>query len=117
LGRTVSRSCVANAASQILCDQLSFCFRLRHLDHESPYLVGEFHTSFPHQNVANRKPSPSHLLARLKKSGPARLDSADHSQPLRLPIRFHFNLKKGRVEWVEQQPPLPTLPNLSDAAG
>jgi hypothetical protein len=69
------RSCVANAASQILCDQLSFCFRRLHLSRKSPHFVGELVSSFRHQHVGDRKPSPLYLFSGLKKSRLALLDS------------------------------------------
>jgi hypothetical protein len=71
----VSGLCVANAASQALCDQLSFCFRRRHLIRESPDVVGKLYSAFARQNVPYCEPSPLGLLPRLKKSGLAVLDS------------------------------------------
>ena len=62
------RSCVATTGSQILCDRLSFCFRRRHLVHESPYMAGELHTSLSHQHVADREPPLGYLPSRLKKT-------------------------------------------------
>jgi hypothetical protein len=75
LSSIVSRSCVANAAAQILCDQLSFGFRRRHLDRESPHLVGKLHSAFGRQNVTHCEPSAFDVLSRLKKSDLALLDS------------------------------------------
>ena len=68
LSSAVSRSCLANAASQPLCGQLSLCLRRRHLGRESPHLVGKLLSSLCHQNITDHKPSPLYLFSRLKKS-------------------------------------------------
>src|SRR6516165_4300578 len=73
---TVSRSCVANAAAQILCDQLSLCFRRRHLGRKSPHLVGKLRSAFGRQNITHCEPSAFDVLSRLKKSDLALLDLA-----------------------------------------
>jgi hypothetical protein len=75
LSSIVSHSCVANAAAQILCGQLSFCLRRRQIGRESPHLVGELHSAFERQNVTHCEPSAFDVLSRLKKSRLALLDS------------------------------------------
>jgi hypothetical protein len=72
---TVSRSYVANPASQIVGDQLSFCFRWRHPGRESPRLAGKIFSALSHQNVTNCKPPALYFLSRLKESSLALLDS------------------------------------------
>ena len=73
--RTVSRPCVANAVSQILCDPLSFRYGSGHLGRESPDLVGKLYSAFGRQDVTHCEPSALDLLSRLKKPGLALLDS------------------------------------------
>jgi hypothetical protein len=36
---------------------------------------------------------------------------ADHPVPLRQPLRWHFNLAKGRFEWQKPLEFAPALPN------
>ena len=68
LSSAVSRSCLANAASQPLCGQLSLCLRRRHLGRESADPVRKLYPAVGRQNVTDREPSPLDLLSGLKKS-------------------------------------------------